>query len=75
MRASIRIYRHVSPIRNMNSDAHRTAEFDRLVQRTMNDWKVPGLAIAVVQGDKMYTNVNHLIDPIITSLGLFQPGL
>lgn len=51
------------------------AEFDQLVQRIMNDWKVPGLAIAIVQADKVYTKVNHLIDSIIASLEHLQPGL
>ena len=51
----------------MNSNAHRTAEFDQLAQRTMNDWKVPGLAIAVVQAGEVYTKVNRLIITAITS--------
>lgn len=33
----------------------------------MNDWKVPGLAIAVVQAGEVYTKVNRLIITAITS--------
>ncbi|KAF2790876.1 beta-lactamase/transpeptidase-like protein [Melanomma pulvis-pyrius CBS 109.77] len=35
--------------------AHKTSDFDRLVQELMNEWKVPGLAIAVIHGDEIYT--------------------
>ncbi|KAL2273988.1 hypothetical protein FJTKL_03705 [Diaporthe vaccinii] len=31
--------------------AHKTAEFDQMVERLMEEWHVPGLSIAVVQGD------------------------
>ncbi|KAJ4373266.1 hypothetical protein N0V83_003560 [Neocucurbitaria cava] len=34
--------------------AHKTIEFEQLVARLMEEWKVPGLSIAVVQGDEMF---------------------
>ena len=37
--------------------AHKTAEFDSLVEETMKEWHVPGLAIAVIQGEEIYTKV------------------
>jgi hypothetical protein len=37
--------------------AHKTRAFDELVQRTIDEWKVPGLSIAVVQGDEIYAKV------------------
>ena len=33
----------------MKTDTHLTEEFDRLVERSMHDWHVPGLAIAVIR--------------------------
>ncbi|KAG8163527.1 hypothetical protein KVR01_006824 [Diaporthe batatas] len=33
--------------------AFKTAEFDQLVERLMEEWHVPGLSIAVVQGDQI----------------------
>ncbi|OCL11461.1 beta-lactamase family protein, partial [Glonium stellatum] len=38
----------------MNSDTHKTAEFDQFVQTTIEDWKVPGLAIAVIHKDEIF---------------------
>lgn len=38
--------------------AHKTAEFDQLVERLMEEWHVPGLSIAVVQGDQIDAKVN-----------------
>lgn len=37
--------------------AHKTPEFEKLVQQKMEEWKVPGLSIAVVQGDEIYNKV------------------
>jgi hypothetical protein len=37
--------------------AHKTPEFERLVQERMKEWNVPGLSIAIVQGDEIYTKV------------------
>jgi hypothetical protein len=37
--------------------AHRTLEFEKLVHKCMEEWKVPGLSIAVVQGDEVYSKV------------------
>ncbi|KAH7389751.1 beta-lactamase/transpeptidase-like protein [Pyrenochaeta sp. MPI-SDFR-AT-0127] len=34
--------------------AHKTAEFDELVLKTIHKWKVPGLSIAVVEGDEIF---------------------
>jgi CubicO group peptidase (beta-lactamase class C family) len=37
--------------------AHKTHEFEKLVHKYMEEWKVPGLSIAVVQGDEVYSKV------------------
>jgi hypothetical protein len=37
--------------------AHKTPEFEQLVRKYMKEWKVPGLSIAVVQGDDIHTKV------------------
>lgn len=38
--------------------AYKTAEFDQLVERLMEEWHAPGLSIAVVQGDQIDAKVN-----------------
>lgn len=38
--------------------AHKTAAFDEMVERLMEEWHVPGLSIAVIQGDQIDTKVN-----------------
>jgi hypothetical protein len=38
--------------------AHKTFEFEELVQKCMEEWRVPGLSIGVVQGDAIYAKVN-----------------
>lgn len=40
--------------------AHKTAEFDQMVERLMEEWHVPGLSIAVVQGDHIDAKVNAM---------------
>lgn len=37
--------------------AHATAAFDEHVRKTIDEWKVPGLAIAIVRGDQMQSKV------------------
>jgi CubicO group peptidase (beta-lactamase class C family) len=37
--------------------AHKTYEFEKLVQEMMKEWNVPGLSIAIVQGDEIYAKV------------------
>jgi CubicO group peptidase (beta-lactamase class C family) len=37
--------------------AHKTPEFEQLVQKTIEEWKVPGLSIAVIRGDEIYSKV------------------
>jgi CubicO group peptidase (beta-lactamase class C family) len=37
--------------------AHKTPEFEQLVQKIIEDWKVPGLSIAVIRGDEIYSKV------------------
>lgn len=32
-------------------------DFDALVSKLLDEWKVPGLSIAVVHGDKTYSKV------------------
>lgn len=34
-----------------------TSDFDKFVIRLMNDWHVPGLAIAIVNGNETYSKV------------------
>ena len=34
-----------------------TSDFDKSVVRLMNDWHVPGLAIAIVNGNETYSKV------------------
>jgi CubicO group peptidase (beta-lactamase class C family) len=41
--------------------AHKTAEFDQLVERLMEEWHAPGLSIAVVQGDQIDAKVNAIL--------------
>ena len=41
----------------MKSDTHTRAEFDQLVQKTIEDWKVPGVAIAIVHKDEIFVKV------------------
>lgn len=38
--------------------AHRTKKFEELVLRLIDEWHVPGLSIAVVQGDEIDAKVN-----------------
>jgi CubicO group peptidase (beta-lactamase class C family) len=37
--------------------AHKTQQFERLVQEKMEEWKVPGLSLAIIQGEDIYTKV------------------
>lgn len=37
--------------------AHVTAAFDDNVQKLIDEWKVPGLGVAVVQGDQIHAKV------------------
>lgn len=37
--------------------AHRTVEFDQLVKKTIDEWNVPGLSIAIVQGGDIFAKV------------------
>lgn len=41
--------------------AHKTVEFDQMVERLMEEWHVPGLSIAVVQGDHIDEKVNAIL--------------
>jgi hexokinase len=38
---------------------HDSAEFGRLVQEEIEKWKVTGLSVAVIQGDKIHTKVSR----------------
>ena len=37
--------------------AHITAEFDQIVEEMMNEWHVPGLAVAAINGDSIHSRV------------------
>lgn len=43
--------------------AHKTAEFDQMVEKLMEEWHVPGLSMAVVQGDQIDAKVNAMDRP------------
>jgi CubicO group peptidase (beta-lactamase class C family) len=40
-----------------SADGPLNGEFSRLVQETLEMWHVPGVAVAVVDGDKTWTKV------------------
>ena len=37
--------------------AHKTAEFDHMVERLMEEYHVPGVSIAIVQGEEIDAKV------------------
>lgn len=37
--------------------AHKTAAFDENIRQLIKEWKVPGLAIAIVSGDEINAKV------------------
>lgn len=37
--------------------AHQTPEFKQLVREKINEWKIPGLSLAVIQGEEIHTQV------------------
>lgn len=39
-----------------------TDEFDELVQEIMEEWKIPGLSIAVVDGNETYAKVSRMME-------------
>jgi hypothetical protein len=41
--------------------AYRTPEFEKLVLKKIAEFHVPGLSLAVVQGDEIYSKVNKAI--------------
>jgi hypothetical protein len=41
--------------------AHKTPEFDKLVLERIKEFNAPGLSLAVVQGDDIYSKVNKPI--------------
>jgi CubicO group peptidase (beta-lactamase class C family) len=38
------------------------ANFDKLVDETLKDWHVPGISVAVVDGDSTWTKVHQVHD-------------
>lgn len=38
--------------------AHATAAFDKNVEKLIDEWKVPGLGVAIVQGDQIHAKVH-----------------
>jgi hypothetical protein len=38
--------------------AYKTPEFEKLVLEKVKEFNVPGLSLAVVQGDEIYSRVN-----------------
>ena len=41
-----------------------TPKFDQLVSQTLAKWRVPGLAVAVVNGDEIYSKVCSAVTPM-----------
>lgn len=39
---------------------HMDAAFDENIKDLIDDWKVPGLGIAVIQGDQVDAKVSHV---------------
>lgn len=37
--------------------AYKLPGFENMIHRVMEEWKVPGLALAVIEGDEIYTKV------------------
>lgn len=37
--------------------AHATAAFDKNVEKIIEEWKVPGLGVAIVQGEQIHAKV------------------
>jgi hypothetical protein len=46
-----------SPIVDNISSSPLNAKFDALVNSTLSDWHVPGLAVAVIDGHNTYSKV------------------
>jgi CubicO group peptidase (beta-lactamase class C family) len=44
----------------MRSSLVKSKEFDDFVEKTMKEWRVPGLALAVVDGDSTIVKVSRL---------------
>ena len=45
----------------MKTDTHLTEAFDRLVAKSIRDWHVPGLAIAVVHANQIDAKVDACV--------------
>jgi uncharacterized protein YjfI (DUF2170 family) len=41
--------------------AYKTTEFDTFLLQKIKEFNIPGLSLAVVQGDEIYSKVNKLI--------------
>jgi hypothetical protein len=50
-------FRGQSPILDSESSSPLNAKFDSLVKETLADWHIPGVAIAVIDGNKTYSKV------------------
>lgn len=51
----------ISTGRGSETMAYATAVFDEEVQKIIEEWKVPGLAIAVIQGDEIHAKVLSIL--------------
>jgi hypothetical protein len=47
--------------------AHISPEVERIIQNGIVEWKVPGLAIAVIQGDEIFAKVTATISFVSAS--------
>lgn len=45
---------------NTNNMAGISPEFDKFVQEKIEEWKVPGLSLAIIKGDDIHTKVLRL---------------
>lgn len=55
--------------------AHKTQQFERLVQEKMEEWKVPGLSLAIIEGEDIYTKVIRSQASKVTSHSLTRTVL
>lgn len=61
--------REVIPNATTGVNGPLTAQFDELVKRTLEEWKVPGLSIAIVEGDQTWAKVGHLSFSTVYAVG------
>lgn len=63
-----------SPILDSESSSPLNAKFDSFVQETLADWHIPGLAIAVIDGNSTYSKAraSECCERMLTDLGVWH---